>query len=810
MYEYVYEYVYGESAEHVHILVHILLHVLVRANPLYPEQSAATEDASVIPSPVHSIVQTRRVRSGVECGVHDRAELVGYSRHGRPHVSPADGGTRTVPPNEACRSKVLPKSSDRKARGMRSDNSGQAPTDLDRQATEPLAEARVPAFALPPEPRGTVRRRIRGWRSWLLRFLLLIVSPVLTLGLVEAGLRWSGYGYPTTLFLGPEASGAYRSNDQFGWRFFPRPLARRPLPSMLLPKPPETIRVFVLGESAALGIPDPAFGFGRILDVMLREQYPRAQFEVVNVAMTAINSHVVREIADECTAHEADILVVYMGNNEVTGPFGPGTVFQQWARRPPLVQLSIQAKATRVGQLLDGLLAEKLRGDDSPAAWMGMEMCTHNAVPADSQQLALVYDNFRRNLGDICDIARRAGVSVILSTVAVNRDDFPPLASLHRTDLSPQELARWESLFREGVAHESGGDVPQAGGPYEAAAKIDDRFAELAFRLGRCYAAQGRRPEADECFARACDLDVLRFRADRQINSVIRQVAAERRTAGVFFADGEAAVTAAARGSGEIPGATLFCDHVHLTFDGNYALARALSAAVEGALPPHLRQDRRGEMPSRAQCARLLALTPWDEFQMAAWAAKSTSRAPFTGQFDHAVRHAALSRHVDQLGELASKPESLADAARVYAAALARRPDDWQLHAHAAAIDQARGQLPQAIVHWRESVRLLPNNIDALHQLALLLATSSLRSVRDGKEAVRMAQRAVALSGGQEPMFLAALAAAYAECGQFPDAVETAQDAIALAERQNRTSLADALRDKLGSYRVGSTGEEAE
>lgn len=81
--------------------------------------------------------------------------------------------------------------------------------------------------------------------------------------------------------------------------------------------------------------------------------------------------------------------------------------------------------------------------------------------------------------------------------------------------------------------------------------------------------------------------------------------------------------------------------------------------------------------------------------------------------------------------------------------------------------------------------------------------------MRDGKEAVQLAQRAVALSGGQEPMFLATLAAAYAESGQFPDAVETAQAAITLAVCQNRTSLADALRDKLGSYRVGSTGEDA-
>lgn len=289
---------------------------------------------------------------------------------------------------------------------------------------------------------------------------------------------------------------------------------------------------------------------------------------------------------------------------------------------------------------------------------------------------------------------------------------------------------------------------------------------------------------------------------------MIGQVATEQQAAGVHFTDGEAAVNAAARAAGDIPARPLFCDHVHLTFDGNYALARAILAAVSEALPAEVRQHPHGAVPSRAQCAQLLALTPWDEYQMAAWAAKSTSRAPFTGQFDHAIRHAALSQRVDQLGQLASTPEALADAGRVYEAALARRPDDWQLHAHAAAIDHARGQIAQAIAHWRESVRRLPNNIDALHQLALLLATSSLRSERDGKEAVQWAQRAVALSGGEEPMFLATLAAAYAECGQFPDAAETAQDAIALAVRQDRTALADALRDKLGSYRVGSTGED--
>ena len=68
--------------------------------------------------------------------------------------------------------------------------------------------------------------------------------------------------------------------------------------------------------------------------------------------MTAINSHVVLEIARDCAAHQPDLFVVYMGNNEVIGPYGPGTVFQQWSPSRKLIRANVWLKSTRVGQLL--------------------------------------------------------------------------------------------------------------------------------------------------------------------------------------------------------------------------------------------------------------------------------------------------------------------------------------------------------------------------------------------------------------------------------------------------------------------------
>ena len=227
-----------------------------------------------------------------------------------------------------------------------------------------------PAPSLPPGASSGVNSalrdrktaRFRGWRGWLLRLSLLVLSPILFFGLLEAGLRLGGYGYPTGFFLGPDAAGTCTTNYRFGWRFFPRPLARHGPASLLSSaKPAGTVRIFVLGDSAAMGTPDPSFNFGQILAVMLREQYPGVQFEVVNGAMTAINSHVTREIARDCAAREPDLFVVYMGNNEVIGPYGPGTVFQRWSPSLSMVRSSLWVKSTRVGELL-GDVAASFRG----------------------------------------------------------------------------------------------------------------------------------------------------------------------------------------------------------------------------------------------------------------------------------------------------------------------------------------------------------------------------------------------------------------------------------------------------------------
>jgi tetratricopeptide (TPR) repeat protein len=550
----------------------------------------------------------------------------------------------------------------------------------------------------------------------------LILCPILFFGLLEAGLRLGGYGYPTGFFIGPDANGTCTTNDRFGWRFFPRSLNRDPHPCVLSAKPAGSVRIFVLGSSAAMGTPDPSFSFGRILEVMLRQQYPGTQFEVVNGAMTAINSYAALEIARDCAAREPDLFVVYMGNNEVTGPYGPGTVFQQWSPNLRMVRASLWAKSTRVGQLL-GDVAGCFRGNEgTPDHWRGMEMFLNNPVTADDPRLPAVYDNYRRNLTDICGIARRARAAVVLSTVAVNLRDCPPFASLHRSDLTAEDLAKWQLMYKAGGELEASNRWLEAVERYEVAAKIDDRFAELHFRIGQCLMLAGRVAEARARFESARDLDVLRFRADSRTNAIIRDVAGEQKGAGVRFADAERALAQSDPDSKGISGGDLFYEHVHLTFAGNYLLARSVLDQVRDALGQLAALSKPGAIPSRQQCAELLALTPWDDYQLAADMVEMTSKAPFTNQLNHSFRQAVARQRMDGLRRAASTPQAMQASWRTYEAALAKTPDDWLLHHHFGRLAMQWGQPDVAVEHLRIAVKSVPWHASIYSNLGNALA----------------------------------------------------------------------------------------
>ena len=115
----------------------------------------------------------------------------------------------------------------------------------------------------------------------------------------------------------------------------------------------------------------------------------------------------------------------------------------------------------------------------------------------------------------------------------------------------------------------------------------------------------------------------------------------------------------------------------------------------------------------------------------------------------------------------------------------------------------SRAQYREAVSQYRRALELKPGLLAVYESLARLLAACPDASVRNGTEAIAVAQQAVDLSHRQEPTALDALAAAYAEAGRFPEAAETGRQAMELAAQQGKMSVAEAMRVKLRFYQAG-------
>jgi tetratricopeptide (TPR) repeat protein len=118
-----------------------------------------------------------------------------------------------------------------------------------------------------------------------------------------------------------------------------------------------------------------------------------------------------------------------------------------------------------------------------------------------------------------------------------------------------------------------------------------------------------------------------------------------------------------------------------------------------------------------------------------------------------------------------------------------------------------QGEAGDAIEHTEEALKLQPDNPAIQNNLAWMLAAAPQTSLRNGARAVQLAREASQSGGGGNPTILHTLAAAYAEAGDFPDAVQTARKALQLAEVQSNTSLPAALRREIKLYEAGHAYE---
>ena len=519
----------------------------------------------------------------------------------------------------------------------------------------------------PVEPAPASNQRSSRGARYGLQIASAIVVPLVLLGVIEGASRLFGVGFPTELTVPCTLRGkpAACYNLFFPAPFFPPGMIKTPQ-AYAIPaeKPQGTFRIFVLGESAAMGDPDPAYAFSRYLDVMLRERYPSMKFEVVNTGSVAINSHVLLPIAKGLAEQRPDLFIIYSGNNEVVGPYGPGTALTSSGMSLPVIRTSIFVRSTRIGQFLTKVGTQKKE-------WRGMEMFLDKQVRENSPLMQYSYANFEQNLRDTVAVAHKSGARVIISTVATNLKDCGPFSSLHRENLSQDDLRSWTTLVQQGADLESTRSFADALKAYQAATKIDDQYAELEFRIARSLWMQGDYASAKQHYLRARDLDTLRFRADSKINDINRSVASPSSGAELVDAD---AIFSKESPNGII-GSELVYEHVHMTPLGNYLLARAMFLQIASKLPSESGHPlTEADVPSEAECEQLLAFTGHDRSRIATEMLDRLQKPPFTNQLNHSDQ---VLRLMLKAQEPAENPD---ETAAEYEWAIRKNPGDPVLH----------------------------------------------------------------------------------------------------------------------------------
>ncbi len=155
------------------------------------------------------------------------------------------------------------------------------------------------------------------------------------------------------------------------------------------------------------------------------------------------------------------------------------------------------------------------------------------------------------------------------------------------------------------------------------------------------------------------------------------------------------------------------------------------------------------------------------------------------------------------LARILERQSKYAEAAELAQRALLAHPDSAELSYRLAAALAAQGRLREAVLMYRQALSVRPRWPEAASELAWILATSVERELRAGAEAIGLAKAACVQMQTPSAAALDALAAAHAEVGEFQDAVNAAELALASARKNAGAEAVAGASRRLDLYRDG-------
>lgn len=420
-------------------------------------------------------------------------------------------------------------------------------------------------------------------RRILFGFIMALI-PVLFLVGAEFLLRAVGYGesYPLVYKKKIFDRERYVVNRQIGQRYFSLPVDKIPEASedyFDIVKKPKTLRIFCLGGSTTAGFPyeiNATFPFQ--LKYRLKEALVGNNVEVINLGISAINSYTVLDLLPEILELKPDLLIIYMGHNEFYGAYGVGSSQYISANRL-WVSTYLKLRRLRLMQLIRNTIAAVKKGSASekvpePESMM-QAMARDQEIPPGSEKFRLACENFSANLTEIIQKAKQKNVQVLVSNLVSNLKGQKPFVSKFSPNLDEFTRQRCETLLLEGRGFVESAEYDKALQTFGQISSMDSSAAELHYYMGQAYTGLGDTLKAYAQYAKARDLDQLRFRAPTAFNQIIQNVA---RQEDIPLVDMERIFAAASPGG--IPGKELLLEHLHPNFNGYRLMAQAFLEAL--------------------------------------------------------------------------------------------------------------------------------------------------------------------------------------------------------------------------------------
>ena len=527
-------------------------------------------------------------------------------------------------------------------------------------------------------------------------------------------------------------------------------------------------RIFCMGGSTTYGRPYyDKVSFCGWLREYLQAADPLRNWEVINAGGISFASYRVAKLMGEVKQYQPDLFIVYSGQNEFLEERSYGALadLPSW-----LINLNATLSGTRIytamKDLIDAMQSGSLQQAKQHYKLSGEveEVLNYTVGPEsyhrDDALKRQIITHYRLNLMRMVRIARSADADIVFVQPAINIKDMSPFKSEHRDGLDEQAQQDWEALYQRAADLQEAGDLPGSLRVYQQAREIDDRYADVHYRIGQALFSLGRYDEAEEAFRQAVEEDIAPLRILESMQRIVADVAVSEDVPLIDF-PGIIREAYLQHYDHAVFGNEYFPDHVHTNMEGYRLLGLALFeylASQNIVIPDASWSDARIEAVSEAVIAGLdpgaEAYTFINLGKVLGWAGKfeeaynlfkraldilgpnpaiydRLARSSYgLGRYDEAIHYLHELQRIapeipgahSRLAMIFEKQGKTDKAIEHCRAELELKSDDYHVHAALANLLVKQGDDAAALAHYNTALQLEPDNQYARVELARLLS----------------------------------------------------------------------------------------